>query len=171
MFWCILPYLENLHSSEYGVPTFVKHNLFGRIKCIDRHNLRPFEMLFVTFSHTYQPTFCNNMKLKLKQKNTLLITHFQILFVWIFQYFSFDKIYLKYLIILLECYLYSLSLRHLVSAWWALGWTSHSCHHLMAANSSPTSTWWPLGHDLCVFSPCSYWILGQNYPSIFWIST
>jgi hypothetical protein len=31
----ILLYLENLHSSGYGVPTFVEHNPFGRIRCID----------------------------------------------------------------------------------------------------------------------------------------
>jgi hypothetical protein len=31
----ILPYLENLHSYKYGVPTFVEHNSFGRIRCID----------------------------------------------------------------------------------------------------------------------------------------
>jgi hypothetical protein len=28
-------YLENLHSFGYGVPTFVAHNPFGRIRCID----------------------------------------------------------------------------------------------------------------------------------------
>jgi hypothetical protein len=31
----VLPYLENLHLFEYGVPTFVEHNPFGRIRCID----------------------------------------------------------------------------------------------------------------------------------------
>jgi hypothetical protein len=31
----VLPYLENLHLSGYGVPTFVEHNPFGRIKCIN----------------------------------------------------------------------------------------------------------------------------------------
>ncbi len=27
----VLPYLENLHSSRYNVPTFVEHNPFGRL--------------------------------------------------------------------------------------------------------------------------------------------
>jgi hypothetical protein len=31
----VFPYLENLHLSIYGFPTFVEHNPFGRIKCID----------------------------------------------------------------------------------------------------------------------------------------
>jgi hypothetical protein len=113
----VLPYLENLDSSRYDVPTFFEHNPFGRIKCIDRNHPRLFKMLFVKCSHTYQPTFCNSVKLKLKQKSTLLIAHLQILFVWISQNFPFNKIYLKYLILLLECCLYFLSLRHLVVAW------------------------------------------------------
>jgi hypothetical protein len=45
-------YLENLHSSRYGVPTFVEHNPFGRIKCIDRNNQRLFKMLFLKCSQT-----------------------------------------------------------------------------------------------------------------------
>jgi hypothetical protein len=31
----VFPYLENFHLFGYGVPTFVKHNPFGRIRCID----------------------------------------------------------------------------------------------------------------------------------------
>jgi len=31
----IFPYLENLHSSGYVVPTFVEHNPFSRSSCID----------------------------------------------------------------------------------------------------------------------------------------
>jgi hypothetical protein len=34
----IIPYLENLHSSEYDIPTFVEHNPFGRIKYINLNN-------------------------------------------------------------------------------------------------------------------------------------
>jgi hypothetical protein len=30
----VLPYLENLHSSGYNVPTFVEHNPFGRIRLL-----------------------------------------------------------------------------------------------------------------------------------------
>jgi hypothetical protein len=43
----IFPYLENLHSSGYDVPTFVEHDPFGRIRCIDQNNLKLFKMLFV----------------------------------------------------------------------------------------------------------------------------
>jgi hypothetical protein len=43
----VLPHLENLHLFGYGVPTFVEHNPFGRITCIDRDNLGPFKMIFV----------------------------------------------------------------------------------------------------------------------------
>jgi len=64
----IIFYLENLHLSEYNVPTFVEHNSFGRIRCIDRDNLGLFKMLFVKWNQTCQPTFFNNVKLKLKQK-------------------------------------------------------------------------------------------------------
>jgi hypothetical protein len=28
-------YFENLHSFGYDIPTFVEHNPFGRIRCID----------------------------------------------------------------------------------------------------------------------------------------
>jgi hypothetical protein len=42
----IFPYLENLHSSKYGVPTFVEHNPFGRIRCTNPNNPRFFKMLF-----------------------------------------------------------------------------------------------------------------------------
>jgi len=64
----IFPYLENLHLSGYDVPTFVEHNPFGRIKCIDKNNPRFFKMLFVKCSRTCQHAFCNSAKLKLKQK-------------------------------------------------------------------------------------------------------
>jgi hypothetical protein len=40
----VFPYLANLHSFGYYVPTFVEHNPFGRIKCDDRNNSRLFEM-------------------------------------------------------------------------------------------------------------------------------
>jgi hypothetical protein len=40
----ILPYLENLHSLRYGVPTFVEHTPFARNRCIDRDHLGLFEM-------------------------------------------------------------------------------------------------------------------------------
>jgi hypothetical protein len=63
-----LPYLENLHLSKYNIPTFVKHNPFGRIRCINWNNLGFFKMLFVKCSRMYQPNFNNNAKLKLKQK-------------------------------------------------------------------------------------------------------
>jgi hypothetical protein len=46
----ILPYLENLQLSRYDVPTFVEHNPFGRISCIDRNNLGLFKMLFLKCS-------------------------------------------------------------------------------------------------------------------------
>jgi hypothetical protein len=64
----VFPCLENLDSFAYNVPTFVEHNPFGRIRRIDRNNPRFFKMLFVKFNHTYQPTFCKSVKLKLKQK-------------------------------------------------------------------------------------------------------
>jgi hypothetical protein len=38
----VFPYLENLDSSGYDVPTFVEHNPFGRIRCIDRNHPRLF---------------------------------------------------------------------------------------------------------------------------------
>ncbi len=44
-----------------------------------------------------------------------------------------------------------------------LGWTSHSNIYLVATRCSPSSTWWLPHLDLCVFSPCSYEIHGQNY--------
>jgi hypothetical protein len=34
----IILYVENLHSSRYGVPIFVERNPFGRIKCINPDN-------------------------------------------------------------------------------------------------------------------------------------
>jgi hypothetical protein len=68
LLWSIILYLENFLSSRYGVPTFVEHNPFGKVRCIDRDNPRLFKMLFVKYNWTYQPTFCNSAKLKLKQK-------------------------------------------------------------------------------------------------------
>jgi hypothetical protein len=50
------------------VPTFVEHNPFGRIRCIDQDNQGLLKMLFVKCSQPCQPTFYNNVKLKLKQK-------------------------------------------------------------------------------------------------------
>jgi hypothetical protein len=35
----VIPYMENLHLSKYGVPIFVEHNPFGRIKFINLDNL------------------------------------------------------------------------------------------------------------------------------------
>jgi hypothetical protein len=35
----VIPYMENLHLSKYGVPIFVKHNPFGRTKFINLDNL------------------------------------------------------------------------------------------------------------------------------------
>jgi len=64
----IFPYLENLHSSKYGVPTFIENNPFGKIICINSNNPRLLKMLFMKCSPTCQPTFCNSVKLKLKQK-------------------------------------------------------------------------------------------------------
>jgi len=64
----VLPYLENLHSFGYGVPTFVEHNPFCRIRCIDWNNPWLFKMWFVKCSQTCQPIFYNNAKLNLKQK-------------------------------------------------------------------------------------------------------
>jgi hypothetical protein len=43
----IFPYLENLHSYGYDVPTFVEHNPFGRIRSMDRNNPRLFKMIFL----------------------------------------------------------------------------------------------------------------------------
>jgi hypothetical protein len=62
------PLLGKFSFVQIGVPTFVEHNPFGRIRCIDRNNPRLFKMLFVKCSRTYQPTFYNSVKLKLKQK-------------------------------------------------------------------------------------------------------
>jgi hypothetical protein len=64
----VLPYLENFHSSIYIVPTFVENNPFCKIRCINLNNIRFFKMLFVKCNCTCQPTFYNNVKLKLKQK-------------------------------------------------------------------------------------------------------
>jgi len=64
----VLPYLEYLHSSRYGVSTFIHHNPFNRIRCINCDDPRQFKMLFVKCSRGYKPSFCNNAKLKLKQK-------------------------------------------------------------------------------------------------------
>jgi hypothetical protein len=64
------PNLQNFHSSGYNVPTFVEHNPFGRIGCINLDNPRFKKMLVVKCSCTCQPTFCNSAKLKLKQKIT-----------------------------------------------------------------------------------------------------
>jgi len=63
----ILPYLENLNSFGYDVPTFVEHNPLGWIRCIDQNNLRLLKMLFVKCKHICQPISCNSAKLKLKQ--------------------------------------------------------------------------------------------------------
>ncbi len=35
----IFLYLENFHLFRYGVPTFVEHNPFGKIRCINLDNL------------------------------------------------------------------------------------------------------------------------------------
>ncbi len=50
----VLPYLENIHSSRYGIPTFVKDNPFGRIKCINRDDQGHFKMF-----NTRIPSFSN----------------------------------------------------------------------------------------------------------------
>jgi len=62
------PYLDSLHSSRFGVFTFIQHNPFSRIRCINHDDLGGFKMFFVKCSHGYKPSFCNNAKLKLKQK-------------------------------------------------------------------------------------------------------
>jgi hypothetical protein len=65
----VFPYLENLHSFRYGVPTLICWtHPFGRIKCIDWNNSRLFKMLLWKCSQTFQPNFCNNVKLKLEKK-------------------------------------------------------------------------------------------------------
>ncbi len=38
----VLFYLENFHLSEYIIHTFVEHNPFGGIRCIDQDNPRLF---------------------------------------------------------------------------------------------------------------------------------
>ncbi len=54
----ILPYLESLHSSKYGVFTFVHHNPFSRIRCIsNRDDPQQFKMLFVKCSCGRNPHF------------------------------------------------------------------------------------------------------------------
>jgi hypothetical protein len=58
--------LENFHLSKYSVLTFVEHNPFGRIKCINQDNLKLFKMLFVKCRRTCQPIFCNSVKFKQK---------------------------------------------------------------------------------------------------------
>ncbi len=134
----VFPYLENLHSSRYDVPTFVEHNPFGRIRCTDQNNPRLFKMLFVKCSRTYNPLFVIVWNWNWSKKYLIKCSSSKNI-VWISQNFPFDKIYWKYLILLLECCLYFLSLRHLVLAWWALGWTLHSYHHVVVANCFPTS--------------------------------
>jgi hypothetical protein len=51
------PYLEFLHSSRFGVSTFVQHNPFSRIRYINQDDPRGFRMLFVKRSHDYKPSF------------------------------------------------------------------------------------------------------------------
>jgi hypothetical protein len=63
----VLPYLESLHLFWYGVSTFVHHNPFGRIRCINRTDPGQFKMLFVKCGNGCIPSFCNNAKLKMKQ--------------------------------------------------------------------------------------------------------
>jgi hypothetical protein len=64
----VFPYLKSFHFSRYGVCTFVEHNPFGRIRCINQNDLKQFKMLFVKCNYDCKPTFYNNEKLKLKQK-------------------------------------------------------------------------------------------------------
>jgi len=51
------------------------------------------------------------------------------------------------------------------------GYQVFSHIYLVVTKCFPSSTYWPPCHDMCVFSSRSYGILGQNYPSIFKIST
>ncbi len=136
----IFPYLENLHSFRYSVPTFVEHNPFGRSRCIDWNNLGLFKMLFVKWSRTCKPTFYNSMKLKLKQKVPYWLFILKLCFFEYLKTFISIKFVKNIQFYLFECCLYSLSLKHLVLPWWALGWTSHSHHHLVSAKSFRTST-------------------------------
>jgi hypothetical protein len=62
----IFPYLESFHLSRYGVSTYVQHNPFGRITCINFDDLGQFKMLFLKCSSGCKPSFCNNEKLKMK---------------------------------------------------------------------------------------------------------
>ncbi len=80
----IIPYLEFLHLFGYGVFTYVKHNPFGRIEYINCDDPKQFKMLFVNCNNGCKPSFCNNAKLNMKQKNTLLIVHLDLL-VWKFK--------------------------------------------------------------------------------------
>jgi hypothetical protein len=60
--------LESFHLSRYGVSTCVQHNPFGRIRYINCNDLGQFKMLFLKCSDGCKPSFCNNEKLKMKQK-------------------------------------------------------------------------------------------------------
>jgi len=43
----VIPYLENLHSSIYGISTFVKDNPFGKIICINWDDQGHFKMFTI----------------------------------------------------------------------------------------------------------------------------
>jgi hypothetical protein len=64
----VFPYLESFHLFGYGVSTYVQHKPFGRIRCITCNHLGQFKMLFLKCSSGCKPSFCDNEKLKMKQK-------------------------------------------------------------------------------------------------------
>jgi len=89
----VLPYFENLHSSGYNVPTFVEHNPFGKIKCINPDNLGLFKMLFVIVVVFAYPHFVTMQNWNWNKKYSINYSNLQILLVWISQNFPFEKNY------------------------------------------------------------------------------
>ncbi len=67
-FWIVLLYLKSLHLSKYDISTYVQHNPFGRIRCINCNDHEQFKMLFLKCSSDCKASFCNSAKLKMKQK-------------------------------------------------------------------------------------------------------
>jgi hypothetical protein len=64
----VFPYLENLHSFGYCVPTFVEHNPFGRIRCNDWNNSRLFKCYFWNEVRLANPIFVTMQNWNWKKK-------------------------------------------------------------------------------------------------------
>ncbi len=65
LFSTILPYLVSLHSSRFCVQIYIRHNLFGTIRSINRTDLY-YNILFQDYSDNCEPTYCTKENLKNK---------------------------------------------------------------------------------------------------------